>query len=96
MAEPERLSSIEAAREALAERPGLPFRTIAEIEAEGIPEIEWTVNGILPTGTLSIFSGPPKGGKSTTVASLAAAIADQRAQLAQQRDSERAGVASGA
>ena len=57
------------------DRKGLPFRTIEEWLSEGVPEIKWSVDDILPEGTLSILSGPPKSGKSTTVACLAAAMA---------------------
>ncbi len=44
------------------------FRTAAQIEAAGIPETEWLIDGVKPKGALVLLSGAPKGGGKTTYA----------------------------
>lgn len=43
-------------------------------DLENLPEIEYMVEGLLPTGGLSIISGDPKAGKSTLVRQLTKAV----------------------
>ena len=53
----------------------LPTMTIAELLDRPDDATEWLVDGILPAGGFSVFSGKPKAGKSTAARHLAHAVA---------------------
>ena len=58
-----------------AQGAGLPTLTIAELLDRPEDATAWLVEGILPTGGFSAFTGKPKSGKSTAARHLAHAIA---------------------
>ena len=53
----------------------LPFLTLAEA-IEGSAEPEWLWEGFVAPGALTVYSGPPKVGKSTLLFALFAALKD--------------------
>jgi hypothetical protein len=56
--------------------------TAAEIlEAADAPGPEWLVDGLLPSGGLSVLAGRPKSGKSTLARALSVAVVQGRAFL---------------
>ena len=55
--------------------PGLKLQRLGDLLAEPEEETEWLVEGMLPTGGLSLLVAKPKVGKSTLARTLALAIA---------------------
>lgn len=63
-------------REQRGSRPGaFDLRPWTEVSNEVGPEVEWSVDRLLPKGGLSIIGAPPKCGKSTAARCLAAVVA---------------------
>ena len=54
---------------------GLPTMAIGDLLDRPDDATEWLVDGILPAGGFSVFSGKPKAGKSTAARHLAHAVA---------------------
>jgi hypothetical protein len=55
---------------------GLPFAPLADVIADAPPDPEWTWDGYLAPGALTLLAGRPKVGKSTMLFALLQAIGD--------------------
>ena len=62
----------------LESRPMLPVVSLGELYAEPDAEVDWLVDGLLPSDGISLLVAPPKVGKSTLVRCLAVTVADGR------------------
>lgn len=50
------------------------IRVLSDVEVENMPKPDWLVDGMIPTGSLSVVFGPPGSGKSFLVIAMAMAI----------------------
>ncbi|MFO0972027.1 MAG: AAA family ATPase [Phycisphaerae bacterium] len=58
--------------------PSFQFTPLAELLSEPPEAVAWTVEGLLPTGGISVLAGKPKTGKSTLARVLALSVASGR------------------
>jgi KaiC/GvpD/RAD55 family RecA-like ATPase len=71
--EPQEPESAQPEREP-ASRPALPLQSLGELLAEPEEAVEWAVEGLLPSGGVSLCVAKPKVGKSTLARTLALAV----------------------
>lgn len=55
---------------------GIDLNSVEDLVENPPPPIRWRVEGLLARGSFSIFSAPPKAGKSTVVRNLARCVVD--------------------